>query len=203
MALIDKITAIADAIRGKTGKTDRLTLDQMAAEIAGIQVGGGSDGDFINEQIASLVDGSITEFIIPDGVTSIRRYAFYYQNKLANVTIPNSCTNIEERAFQGCVALKNILIPNGVTVLPNRCFAETDLSQFSEIPAQIKTIGTLAFNYCKFTEITFLGKPNSINKDIFVGSTVTVINVPWAEGEVANAPWGATNATINYNYTGG
>jgi hypothetical protein len=26
--------------------------------------------------------------------------------------------------------------------------------------------------------------------------------VPWAEGAVANAPWGATNATINYNYTG-
>lgn len=27
--------------------------------------------------------------------------------------------------------------------------------------------------------------------------------VPWAEGAVTNAPWGATNATINYNYTGG
>ena len=34
-------------------------------------------------------------------------------------------------------------------------------------------------------------------------ANLTTINVPWAEaeGEVANAPWGATNATINYNYT--
>lgn len=42
MALTDKLTAIADAIRGKTGKTDALTLDQMPGEIAGIQTGGGS-----------------------------------------------------------------------------------------------------------------------------------------------------------------
>lgn len=33
MALIDKFTAIADAIRGKTGGTGKLTLDEMAAEI--------------------------------------------------------------------------------------------------------------------------------------------------------------------------
>ena len=31
---------------------------------------------------------------------------------------------------------------------------------------------------------------------------LTTINVPWSEGEVANAPWGATNAVINYDYKG-
>lgn len=41
MALTNKLTAIADAIRGKTGKTDPLTLDGMATAIAGIQAGGG------------------------------------------------------------------------------------------------------------------------------------------------------------------
>ena len=44
MSVSEKMTAIADAIRGKTGGTDALTLDQMAAEIAGIQVGGGGGG---------------------------------------------------------------------------------------------------------------------------------------------------------------
>lgn len=41
MALTDKLTNIADAIRGKTGGTDPLTLDGMATAIAGIQTGGG------------------------------------------------------------------------------------------------------------------------------------------------------------------
>lgn len=56
MALIDKLTAIADAIRGKTGGTALLTLDDMAAAIAGISSGGGGGsglaydmGEFVPE----------------------------------------------------------------------------------------------------------------------------------------------------------
>ena len=41
MALTDKLTAIGNAIRTKTGGTGLLTLDQMATEIANIQGGGG------------------------------------------------------------------------------------------------------------------------------------------------------------------
>jgi len=163
----------------------------------------GGGGDYTNEQIAAFIDGSITEIVIPDGVTEIRRYAFYYMNKLSQITIPDSCNTFGARAFQGCSALKNISIPENVVELPDRCFAETNLSQFTKIPQQVKTIGILVFNYCKFTEITFLGTPNSIAANVFSDSQVTVINVPWAEGAVANAPWGATNATINYNYVEG
>ena len=43
MALTDKLTAIADAIRAKTGKSDVLTLDQMPLEIEGITGGGSGD----------------------------------------------------------------------------------------------------------------------------------------------------------------
>lgn len=42
MALIEKLTNIANAIRGKTGGTDPLTLDGMVAAIAGIEAGGAS-----------------------------------------------------------------------------------------------------------------------------------------------------------------
>lgn len=41
----DKLTAIADAIRAKTGGTDALTLDGMATAIAGIQTGGSTEPD--------------------------------------------------------------------------------------------------------------------------------------------------------------
>lgn len=39
MALTDKLTAIANAIRAKTGKSGALSLDQMATEIGGITTG--------------------------------------------------------------------------------------------------------------------------------------------------------------------
>ena len=38
MPLIDKLTAIANAIRGKTGKEDSLTLEQMVTEIEDIEL---------------------------------------------------------------------------------------------------------------------------------------------------------------------
>ena len=39
MTLTNKLTAIADAIRSKTGKTNPMTLDEMVTEISNISVG--------------------------------------------------------------------------------------------------------------------------------------------------------------------
>ena len=41
MALTDKLTAIADAVRAKTGGTALLTLDEIVSAIGGISGGGG------------------------------------------------------------------------------------------------------------------------------------------------------------------
>lgn len=41
MALTDKLTAIADALRAKTGGTAQLTLDQIASGISGLDTSGG------------------------------------------------------------------------------------------------------------------------------------------------------------------
>jgi hypothetical protein len=67
------------------------------------------------------------------------------------------------------------------------------------------SIGAYAFyKDTGLTDITFKGTPMSIDSNAFAScSNLLTINVPWAEGEVSGAPWGATNATINYNYTGG
>ena len=46
MALTDKLTAIADAIRTKTGSTELMTLDEMAEIILTLGTGGGSTSVF-------------------------------------------------------------------------------------------------------------------------------------------------------------
>ena len=75
----------------------------------------------------------------------------------------------------------------------------------ASLPEGVTSIGSNAFRSCTgLTTLTFKGTPTSIVSNTFSGCTnLTIINVPWAEGAVANAPWGATNATINYNYTEG
>ncbi len=70
------------------------------------------------------------------------------------------------------------------------------------IPAEIRWIETSIFRNCtNLKKVTFKGKPETTTTSVFTGCTnLTDIYVPWAEGEVANAPWGAPNATIHYNY---
>ena len=118
---------------------------------------------------------------LPSGVTEIGAYAFRRSTGLALTSLPPNLTSIGNSAFNGCTNLA-----------------------ITHIPASVSSIGQSFLSGCtKVTEITFEGTPNTLDKYAFNSSSVKVINVPWAVGEVANAPWGATNATINYNYTGG
>ena len=71
------------------------------------------------------------------------------------------------------------------------------------INSTMYAIEASAFANCTgLTKVTFKGTPNTIPATMFDGCTNLLdIYVPWAEGAKANAPWGATNATIHYNYT--
>ena len=85
------------------------------------------------------------------------------------------------RVFEDCSKIKSITIPSG-----------------------IKNLMEYTFGWCNtLSQVTFKGKPDVISANAFFNcSELTTINVPWSQGAVANAPWGATNATINYNYVG-
>ena len=99
-----------------------------------------------------------------------------------NPTLPSDLTKIGNYAFDGCTNLALTSLPSGVI-----------------------RIESYAFSVCTgLTSMTFQGKPTTIASSAFGNClNLTTINVPWAEGAVTGAPWGATNATINYNYTGG
>ena len=57
MALTDKLSAIGDAIRVKTGKTDLIPLDQMPTEIASIQSCGGATMKTVEGTLPLTVEG--------------------------------------------------------------------------------------------------------------------------------------------------
>lgn len=68
MSVNSKLTAIAEAIRLKTGKADPLTLEQMATEIEGIEAGGGKPTfeSIVTDKIENNIV-SICEFV-PGGI---------------------------------------------------------------------------------------------------------------------------------------
>lgn len=94
----------------------------------------------------------------------------------------------------------------GVNVyeLDSSCFKNKTTLTGITIPATIKAIEASVFSGCTgLTKATFKGKPasNTMPATVFTGCTNLLdVYVPWAEGVVANAPWGAENATIHYNW---
>ena len=138
------------------------------------------------------------------GYDTIRIYAFSDCTSLALASLPSGITRIGEGAFLHCTSLALTSLPSGITIIGNYAFAGCTSLALTSLPSGITNIGEGAFSGCtNLVSLTFEGTPERIWHDTFDGcNNLTTINVPWAEGAVASAPWGATNATINYGHTG-
>ncbi|MBQ7095829.1 MAG: leucine-rich repeat domain-containing protein [Clostridia bacterium] len=188
------LTDIADAVREKSGTSDLILVGDLPAAISNIQTGGG------DSQWEEYWRKTATHFTLPEGITSIQQYAFMNHENLESVEGINEITWIGEYAFYNC---KNLVLTELLKFQGAICAATFyGCEKIALTKLNTTKIYSLAFSGCKgLTNITFRSTPMSIASNAFQKcDNLTVINVPWAEGEVANAPWGATNATINYNY---
>ena len=162
--------------------------------------GGGDDG--LLKNIIERKVSSATDYTLPSDLTRIGNSAFSNYITLPLTALPDGVTYIDHMAFQNCRAITLTALPDGVTFIGNSVFSGCTNLALTSLPEGVTSIGTQAFYCCTgLTELTFRGTPTSIAANAFKGCTnLLTINVPWAEGAVANAPWGATNATINYDY---
>lgn len=117
------LTGIADAIREKTGGTDPVAVSDMAAQIEGIQAGGGG-----NDVLDALIDRSITE-ISSSSATSIGDSAFDSCSALTTADFPVAAT-IGDSAFASCSKLKSLLLRgnNVCTLSGTNTFSSTPIS---------------------------------------------------------------------------
>lgn len=111
MALTDKLTNIADAIRGKTGKTEELTLDQMATEIAGIQAGGGASGESPFDHAVGLAY-AFYGATLPNG-TELN--VSFGDKAIMRTSYPN--TNVLNNTFYCCEGVKSVKISSKLAFL--------------------------------------------------------------------------------------
>lgn len=92
MALTDKLTAIANAIRSKGGTTDQLTLAGMVDAINAIQTGGSGGGQAF--QCGSVVSADGTNLVVPCTLDNILIARIFpppvskYTVYLLNATLP-------------------------------------------------------------------------------------------------------------------
>ena len=219
MALTDKLTAIADAIRTKTGSSDTMTLDEMATAVGNI-TGDGETTTVTTDSADAVIDRSITEYS-SGTLTSIGDYAFYYCTSLANIDTPY-VTSIDTYAFQGCTSLASIDLSNtasignyafyGCSILDNidtskvasiGFYAFYDCTSLSEIDLSVCTsAGNYAFANCTaLTSLDFIAcesiglktcyKCKGLTK-VWLPSTCTAISA----ASYSNAPFYQCSSTL-------
>lgn len=132
------------------------------------------DGILFTKDMTTLVqypaakEGSIYQ--IPESVTTLEGYAFYYCSKLESIGISALVSTIPDRAFYSCSSLKNIAIPNSVSLIGMESFAYCQELKSIVIPESVDSIARGAFVECiNLTEIVSLNKTAPIcgSTDVF------------------------------------
>lgn len=141
---------------------------------------------------------------LPPGITSLGDYAFSDCSKLALTSLPSGITSIGDQAFRDCFSLALTGLPSRITSIGDYTFRNCSKMALTSLPSGITSIGDFAFANCTGLEtVKFTSTVSSIPNGVFSGCPkLSTIYVPWSQGQVANAPWGASNATIIYDYTG-
>lgn len=141
MALTDKLTAIANAIRSKTGGSDLLTLDEMPQEIQSIQTGGGGTSD--TSLSDSIIDGTITSYS-SDTLTEVAEYGLSHLPDLVEASLSNVET-IGNYAISNNEKLSSLSIPK-VKSIGNSSISYVDIESFD--CQELKHIGDYVLRYC-------------------------------------------------------
>lgn len=168
------------------------------------------DGILYNKDFTKLLYCPIQKrenLTIPDSVTSINDYAFYFCHikgitlpqgltdigegafcsctSLSDIVIPDSVTNIGEAAFMNDWSLKGINIPNGITSIKGETFACSGLRDI-ELPDSITSIGNDAFRSSQLFSINIPDNVTSIGNNAFYSCNLSSINIPGDVTSIGN-----------------
>lgn len=84
------------------------------------------DGALLNKAKTNLICYSVGRsdktYIIPNGVTYLGNFSFYYGASLESVTLPNSLTKINVNVFRECTSLSSVTIPDSITTIGGHAF---------------------------------------------------------------------------------
>ena len=141
MALINKLRAIATAIRNKTGKTEQLSLDQMVTEIEGIQTGSG--GEEIIPEEAYTINNAGQEIFAYNNWLWFLKYA--KKNNKSILIKPSSLDCLFSQSNKITDELKNVTVSFPETASSPIGYLFNNCSQLTAFPTFIGGISSTGY----------------------------------------------------------
>ena len=134
-----------------------------------IVVGGGTQ----NSCTITGYTGSGGDIVIPNGVTTIGKGIFQFNNSITSVVIPDSVTTIGDNAFDQCESLKTVRFGTNsqLTTIGVSAFSFCPMIESISISDSVTSIGKNAFYYCNSLSTVYYGGTAEEWADISIDST--------------------------------
>ena len=165
-AIVNSKSAIKTAINNKGGSiTDSTPLDEYATAISNLP------------SIDSLIDGSITT--IDSNATSIRQYAFYFNDTITSVNFPYVET-IGTLAFYYASGFTSLNLPN-ITTLGAQCFQRCSGLLTVSLGPNLTSLGDRIFTQCSSLSsltLNYNGVVSIQSNSIPINATPVTVYVP-------------------------
>ena len=166
------------------------------------------DGVVFNKPQTTIIQypgGKTGTYSIPNSVTNIEEYAFYFCTALTSVSISESVETIGWGAFMDCTSLTNVTIPDSVTEISGWAFrACTSLSSVA-IGNSVTSIGVYAFLNCTaLTNVTIPDTVGSIGGGAFYGCTsLPYVVIPDSDIDIEGDTFVDCTSLTNVNFGNG
>ena len=194
------LTDIGNAIRNKNGSTTKYKPSEMAGAINDITSQTAQDNTVLN----SILDRSISGNYVNDDLTEIGEYAFARCANLTSATF-TKVTKIVKGSFFYCRSLESISLPEVKEIEAssfNYCSSLESISMPKiEVLGSDKDLSGIFNSSYKMTTINIPSTIQSIGKNVFKNTNITTINIDKPANSIPGAPWGATEATVNWTGT--
>ena len=134
-----------------------------------VVVGGGTQ----NSCTITGYTGSGGDIVIPNGVTTIGKGIFQFNNSITSVVIPDSVTTIGDNAFDQCESLKTVTFGTNsqLTTIGVSAFSFCPMIESISISDSVTSIGKNAFYYCNSLSTVYYGGTAAEWADISIDST--------------------------------
>ena len=153
-----------------------------------------ADGVLFNKDMTTLVccpAGKLGDYVVPESVTTIGDYGFYYCRTLQSITLPYSLKAIGNHAFRFCSSLKTIALPPTLEVIQHDGFSQCpNLKSFLCYAPNVPAVESSTFNANNYNVplyVPYVALDNYQNADYWKNFTIQPISSEVVGGILGDA----------------